>query len=101
MVIDKRKHSGERLKSVEGVQKALETVGSIQNITLTNLARNRRVLFVEGDEDFRLLRRFAGRLGLTELAAGFGITALESGGFGSWHRVTTLAAGVAHSALRS
>jgi hypothetical protein len=34
-------------------------------------------------------------LGLPELAAGLGITALESGGFGSWERVTTLAAGIA------
>ena len=53
------------------------------------------MLFVEGDDDFRLLRRFARRLGLQELAAGSGIIALPSGGFGSWQRVTTLAAGIA------
>jgi energy-coupling factor transporter ATP-binding protein EcfA2 len=95
VLVDKRKQAGERLKDVSGVQRALDAVGSIQNITLTSLARNRRVLFVEGDDDFRLLRRFARRLGMAELSAGLGITPLESGGFGSWQRITTLAAGIA------
>lgn len=95
IIVDKRKQSGERLKDVTGVQRALDAVGSIQNITLTSLARNRHVLFVEGDYDFRLLRRFARKLGLTEVSAGLGITPLESGGFGSWQRITTLAAGIA------
>lgn len=95
ILVDKRKSSAERLRDVSGVQRALEAVGSIQNITLTTLARNRRVLFVEGDDDFRLLRRFARKLGMTELGSGSGITALESGGFGSWQRITTLAAGIA------
>ena len=95
ILIDKRKLSGERLKDISGVQRALESVGSVQNITLTALARNRRVLFVEGDDDFRLLRRFARKFGMTELGAGLGITSLESGGFGSWQRITTLASGIA------
>lgn len=97
VLIDKRKSSGERLKDITGLQRALDAVGSIQNVTLTALAKNRRVLFVEGDGDFRLLRRFARKLGMSELAAGMGITALESGGFGSWQRVTTLAAGIAEA----
>ena len=95
VLIDKSKRSGDRLKDVPSVQRSLDLVGSAQNITLTALARSRRVLFVEGDYDFKLLRRFARKLGLSELAAGLGITALESGGFGSWQRVTTLAAGIA------
>jgi energy-coupling factor transporter ATP-binding protein EcfA2 len=94
VLIDKHRHSAERLKDVAGVQRAMDSVGSVQNITLTALARNRRVLFLEGDDDFRLLRRFARRLGFNELAAGFGITSLESGGFGSWQRITTLADGI-------
>jgi energy-coupling factor transporter ATP-binding protein EcfA2 len=95
VLIDKRRRAGERLRDVVGVQRALDTVGSAQNITLTALARSRRVLFVEGEDDFRLLRRFARRLGLQELAAGLGIIALPSGGFGSWQRITTLASGIA------
>jgi energy-coupling factor transporter ATP-binding protein EcfA2 len=97
VLIDKRRRAGERLRDVIGVQRALDAVGSAQNITLTALARSRRVLFVEGEDDFRLLRRLARRLGLQELAAGSGIIALPSGGFGSWQRVTTLASGIAEA----
>ncbi|MCW4016333.1 MAG: AAA family ATPase, partial [Candidatus Bathyarchaeota archaeon] len=64
LLVDKTKRSAHRLKDIEGVQKALEVVGSIQNITLTQLARNRRLVFVEGLSDFRILRRFAQKLGL-------------------------------------
>jgi AAA domain, putative AbiEii toxin, Type IV TA system/AAA ATPase domain len=97
VLIDKRKRAAERLKDISGVQRALDAVGSAQNITLTALARSRRVLFVEGDYDFRLLRRIARKLGMHELSAGLGITPLESGGFASWERVTTLASGVAEA----
>ena len=94
LLINKRQRKAERLTDVAGVQRAMTAVGSIQNITLTVLSRNRRVVFVEGDDDFRLLRRFARRLGYAELGAGIGLTALSSGGFGSWQRITTLAAGI-------
>lgn len=97
VMIDKRRRSGERLKNVAGVQRALEVVGSSQNITLTALARSRRVLFVEGLDDFRLLRRFARKLGMQELSSGIGVTPLESGGFGSWERITILASGIAEA----
>lgn len=52
VVIEKCKGCAERLKDVSGVQRALESIGSIQNISLTSLARNRRILFVEGHDDF-------------------------------------------------
>lgn len=94
VLIDKGRQSADRLKDIAGVQRAMDLVGSVQNITLTALARHRRVLFVEGDQDFRILRRFARKLGLSELGTGTGITTLESGGFGSWRRVTTLAEGI-------
>jgi transposase-like protein len=97
VMIDKRRRTGERLKNVAGIQRALESVGSSQNITLTALAKNRRVLFVEGLNDFRLLRRFARKLGLQELSSGSGIIPLESGGFGSWQRITVLASGIAEA----
>lgn len=94
ILIDKRKNFGQRLKDIDGVQLALSAIGSIQNITLSTLAKNRRVLFVEGSGDFVLLRRFSNRLGLKELGASLGITSLESGGFGSWSKITTLASGI-------
>lgn len=97
VMVDKRRQTGERLKNVAGIQRALDAVGSSQNIALTALVKSRRVLFVEGLDDFRLLRRFARKLGLQELSSGIGITALESGGFGSWQRITVLASGIAEA----
>lgn len=93
LVIDKSKRSAKRLRDVEGVQQALEAIGSIQNITLTELARNKRLLFVEGMNDYKIIRRFARQLDQTELTTGSGITAMESGGFESWQKVKSLAWG--------
>lgn len=93
ILVDKTKRRAKRLRDIEDVQAALEIVGSIQNITLTRLARNKRLLFVEGDSDFVILRRFARRRGLTALSAGNDLTPIESGGFSSWNEVKALAAG--------
>lgn len=92
VLIDKSKKNSERLRDTEGVQRALKIIGSIQNITLAKLARSRRVLFVEGDADARLIGRFARKLGYGQVAAWTDITPLESGGFSSWQRVRALAA---------
>ena len=94
ILVDKTRKAGRRLKDVAGVQQALDAVGSVQNITLTRLARNRRVLFVEGDSDFTVLRRFARRCGMQALSSGADITAVESGGFSSWERIKGLAWGM-------
>lgn len=93
LLIDKSKRNAERLRDVESVQAALHAVGSVQNITLTQLARNRRLLFVEGESDFRLIRRFARKMGLSELASGTDLTSIASGGFSSWERIRALASG--------
>lgn len=95
VMVDKRRRTSERLKTVVEIQRAMDAIGSSQNITLTALAKSRRVLFVEGFDDFRLFRRFARKVGLQELSAGIGLTPLESGGFGSWSKTTVLAEGVA------
>jgi len=94
LLIDKKKRSGQRLRDAEGVQCALEKIGSSQNITLTRLARNRRILFVENDLDIHLIRRFARQLGLIQLAAGTDITAVSSKGFSSWEKVEALGLGI-------
>lgn len=97
LLVDKEQKSAKRLSDVEGVQEALEAVGSIQNITLTGLARNRKVLFVEGEKDFRLIRKFARSYGLSELASGLEFTVLESGGFSSWKRIVDLSDNIART----
>lgn len=93
LLVDKSKKSAERLKNVEGIQKALESVGSIQNITLTQLARSRKILFVEGFNDYKIIRRFCKKLNYPELSTGIDITPLESGGFSSWEKVKALSWG--------
>lgn len=94
LLIQKGRQSAQRLRDVEGLQLALHTIGSAHNVALTQLARTKKLLFVEGHDDFRTLRRFAKLLGFSELAAGTDVTAFESGGFTSWERVKSFAWGV-------
>ena len=92
LLIDKMQHSAIRLKNTDQVQGALDILGSGQNITLTQLARTRRVLFVEG-KDFRILSRFARQLGLTDIANQSDFTVVSSGGFSQWSKIKSLAWG--------
>lgn len=55
------------------------------------------MVFVEDDEDFRLIRRFASVLGYPDLAAGIGITAVRSEGFSAWSRIESVGWGVEKS----
>ncbi|MGU3305241.1 ATP-dependent nuclease [Pseudomonas sp. M5A4_2d] len=94
MIVDKTKRSAKRVKDIEGVQQALTSLGSIQNITLTQLARNKKILFCEGAVDYKILRRFAKKIKLNELSSGNDITQLASEGYSSWPRVQGLAWGL-------
>ena len=93
LLVNKSLRSARRLQDIEGVQQAIDGIGSIQNVTLTELARYRRILFVEGSNDYKIIRRFAKLLGYEDLAAGNGLTTLESEGFESWPKVQALAWG--------
>lgn len=93
ILIDKRQQSATRLKDTDQVQNALEILGSSQNITLTQLARTRRVLFVEG-EDFKVLSRFARQLGFVDIANQADFTAVPSEGFSHWEQIKSLAWGI-------
>ena len=94
LLVDKNKRSAQRLNDIQGVQQAIDNIGSIQNVLLTELARNRRILFVEGTRDYKIIRRFAKNLGYDKLASGSGLTPFESGGFDSWQKVQGLAWGL-------
>lgn len=94
VLIDKSKRSGERLQDIDSVQAAMDVIGSVQNITLTQLARNRKLLFVESLDDFKIIRRFARQYGFIELSSGSGITPLESEGFSSWERLPSFVWGI-------
>ncbi len=94
LLVQKGRQSAQRLRDVEGMQAALQSIGSAHNVALAQLARTKKIVFVEGFDDFRTLRRFAKLLGHSELAAGSGVTAFESGGFSSWERIRSFAWGV-------
>jgi len=94
LLVDKNKTSAKRLRDVDGVQQALNSLGSIQNLTLTQLARTRKILFVEGSNDYRVIRRFAKLFGYSKLSSGTELTPFESGGFSSWERVNALSWGL-------
>lgn len=93
LLLQKGKQSAQRLRDVEGMQLALNSIGSAQNVTLAHLARTKKIVFVEGHDDFKTLRRFAKVLEYAELAAGNDLTAFESGGFSSWEKVKSFAWG--------
>lgn len=94
LLVNKGSRSAKRLKDIEGVQIALESLGSTQNVTLTHLARTKKILFVEGMSDYKSVRRFAKNLGFNDLASGNDLTAFESGGFSSWEKIKSFAWGV-------
>ena len=96
LIIDKTQRSAKRVRSPEGIQHALGSLGSMHVVTMTAVAQTRRVLYIEG-EDFRIFRRFARRLGLSELGAGVGIAPFPLGGFPSIQRIKAVTLGVAKS----
>lgn len=86
VLINRDRNSAKRITDIEGLQDALFSIGSAQNIHLTKLSRGRRVLFLEG-QDFRLLRRIADRLGFNSLSDGGDLTVVPIGGFAQKQRI--------------
>ena len=80
VLIDKQKNSGRRVSGIEGLQAAMSSVGSLQNVALTQLSRTRRVVLTEG-QDFKILRGFARVLGYERLAAGADLAVISMNGF--------------------
>ena len=96
LVIDKTQRSAKRVRSPEGIQTTLGSLGSIHTVTMTNIAQTKRVLYIEG-QDFQILRRFARRLGLSELGSGVGTAPFPLGGFPSIQRLKAVTLGVSES----
>jgi hypothetical protein len=86
VIVNKLKRSATRAADIEGLQEALFSIGSAQNIHLARLPRGKKLLFLEGD-DYRLLRRLAARLGLRHLAETNDITVVPIGGFGQRQKI--------------
>jgi energy-coupling factor transporter ATP-binding protein EcfA2 len=93
VLIDQKNRSGKRLASDELVQGVLDSIGSIHNITLTRIARHRRVLFVEG-KDYPLLLKLANIAGYNELSSGNDLPSVISDGFSNWTKIRDTAWGI-------
>ncbi len=65
--VNKRFRSAKQVKDTRELQEIFQVLGSNLNPTLTQLAKTRRVVFVEG-KDFQIFSRFARRLGLEAVA---------------------------------
>jgi AAA ATPase domain len=92
--IDKKRIVSQRLKNFDDMQFALNKIGSINNLTLAKLAKTKRMIFVEGDQDFKVLRRFAKKLNLEKFASGIHAVPVETRGFGSWESAGSAAWGI-------
>lgn len=92
LLVEKKKRKAIRLSGAGDVQAAITALGSNHNVQLARLARHKRVVFVEG-ADFGLLRRFARKLGMRDLANGSGLAVVRLEGFSGWERVRSVAWG--------
>jgi predicted ATP-dependent endonuclease of OLD family len=90
VIVNKSRRSATRVTDIEGLQDALFSIGSAQNIHLARLSRGKKILFLEGN-DFRLLRRLAAQLGLETLAEGIDLTVIPIGGFGQRQKIDNVA----------
>jgi hypothetical protein len=86
IIVNKQKRTATRVADIEGLQEALFSIGSAQNIHLARLSRGRKLLFLEGN-DYRLLRRLASRFGFNSLAESTDVTVVPIGGFGQRQKI--------------
>ena len=86
IIVNKLKRAATRVVDIDGLQEALFSIGSAQNIHLARLSRSKKLLFLEGN-DYRLLRRLAERLGFHSLAKSADITVVPIGGFGQRQKI--------------
>jgi energy-coupling factor transporter ATP-binding protein EcfA2 len=66
VLINKQRTSARRIKNPSQLEEVFSILGSNLNPILTQLAKTRRVVFVEG-QDFQLLSKFAHRLGNSQV----------------------------------
>lgn len=67
LAVNKKWRAARLLKDTGQIQNLFATLGSSLNPTLTQLAKTRRVLFVEG-KDFQMMSGFARKLGMDAIA---------------------------------
>lgn len=80
LVINKSNRTANRLRKPEQLGRIFQELGSNTNPILTQLARTKRALFVEG-KDFRIIGRFARKLGKIEVANSKNFAVIAANGF--------------------
>jgi hypothetical protein len=92
VVISKSSRSAKRLNDPSQLQTVFRTLGSNLNPTLTQLAKTRRALFVEG-KDFQVISWFAERLGKSRVANRAAFAIIPAEGFNP-QKVVDVSAGI-------
>lgn len=90
--INKRKTSASRVKDVSQLKRVFSALGSNLNPTLTQIAKTRRAVFVEG-LDFQVLSPLARTLGMQKLANRADFAVIQMEGFNP-RRAIDLASGI-------
>lgn len=67
VLIDKQRKTARRIKHPSQLEEVFTILGSNLNPTLTQLAKTRRAVFVEG-KDFQIIGKFAQKLGLNKVS---------------------------------
>ena len=80
LVISKKAQSAKRVKDPAQLRSIFGTLGSNLNPFLTQVARTKRIVFVEG-KDFQLFSRFAAKLGLRAVAMRSDFAVVPTDGF--------------------
>ena len=92
VLIDKGRRSAKRIRDPAELSEVFASLGSNLNPILTQLAKTRRVIFVEG-KDFQILSKFARKLNLQEVGNRATFAVIPIDGF-SPDRVSTLKKGI-------
>jgi len=92
VIVDKKRKSARRIRSPNQLEEVFAILGSALNPVLTQLAKTRRALFVEG-KDFHLLGLFARKLKFPKIANRSEFAVIPVGGF-SPERIRNLKDGI-------
>jgi energy-coupling factor transporter ATP-binding protein EcfA2 len=92
VLVDKKRARSRRLRRPDQLGGVFQSLGSSMNPVMTQIAKTKRVLFVEGD-DFRLISRFARKIGFPRVANQSDFAVVRSEGFNP-ERIRNLIAGM-------
>jgi hypothetical protein len=92
VLINKRRKAGKRIKHPSQLEEVFKILGSNLNPILTQLARTRCAIFVEG-KDFQIIGKFAQKLGLANIGNRSDFAVIPVEGF-SPERIRSLKTGI-------